>query len=567
MINVAKILAEQGVVSHRTLQTVNELQQTSGKPFTELFVEEGIDPFEIVETVTQSLDIPHITSSSDIELNEELARHIGLKRCYEERFCPVMYYDIPYILMFPLDNDSLCGELKDSFNCDNFCMATPEVVSQIIDALINPLLTEENSRDLGGTVIAQDVSVDIDNDSNKTNKTIETLALIMKAAISQRASDILIVGQGETADVKFRIDGEYVRYSSMSISGVMAIVNVISDIAGLSARSSNSLRAGKIDIESAAQKFKKAIRFNFIPTKLGGSLNIRLLSDAKVIDYANLGMSKAMQRQLVALENISQGLVLIVGPTGSGKSTTMLAYISDIIKHNVNICTVEDPVEAVIPGANQVDISDAGKGNLDPSTALTFNNVLKSFMRHDPDVIMVGEIRDLEVAETALQAADTGHLVISTIHTKDAVSSVSRLLGLGVKPYEICDSLVAVVAQRLVRRVCPHCCEEYSLPADDPYRELFNLGDGKVVLKRGTGCASCNQTGYSGRMVIAECMVVTKQLKQAIELEKPTIELYDIVKKQGFVSMIQDGINKALAGETTLDELAKFAQDKQLEEL
>ncbi len=564
MINIAKILADQGVVSHHTLQKVNEVQQSTGKPFSELFIEEGIDPSEIVETVTQSMGIPQITSSDDIELDEDLARRIGLKRCYTDHFCPVLYYGTSYVLMYPLDNEVLYGELQDSFGCENFCMAVPSVVNQIIDMWINPLITEENSRDLGGAVIAQDVSVDVDTDNNKT---IETLALIMKAAISQRASDILIVGQGDSSEVKFRIDGVYVKYSTMSISGVMAIVNVISDIAGLSVRSPQALRAGKIEITSSTQGFSQSIRFNFIPTKLGGSLNIRLLSDAKVVDYANLGMSKIMQKQLTMLEGISQGLVLVVGPTGSGKSTTMLAYISDIIKHNVNVCTVEDPVEAVIPGANQVDISDAGKGNTDSATALTFTNVLKSFMRHDPDVIMVGEIRDLEVAETALQAADTGHLVISTIHTKDAVSSISRLLGLGVKPYQICDSLVAVVAQRLVRRVCPKCAQSYELPADHPYRTLFNLGDRPLTLKKGVGCAACNQTGYSGRMVIAECMLVSSQLKQAIEMGKPTIELYSIIKDQGFISMIQDGVNKALAGETTLDELAKFAQDKQLEGL
>lgn len=564
MINVLKILVNQGIVAGDRTPSLLEKQQQENKPMSEICVDQGISALDIVQSVSATLNIPYIESFEDVALDESTATTIGLKKCYTEKFCPVIYYGTNYILMFSLDNDALYGELRDTYNCENFCIAVPEVVNTCLERYINPLLAEETSKELNGAAIVQDVSMDMDVNDNAT---IETLALIMKAAHSQRASDVLFVGEGTRAEVKFRIDGEYVAYTPMSVSGLMAIVNVLESKAGLSARAQAALRAGKIELSSTAQDFKAAIRFNFIPTKMGGSLNVRFLSDAKVIDYKNLGMSALMQRRLEALEHISQGLVLIVGPTGSGKSTTMLAYISNIIKQNVNVCTVEDPVEAVIPGINQVDISDASSNAADPRTALTFNNVLKSFMRHDPDVIMVGEIRDLEVAETALQAADTGHLVISTIHTKDAVSSISRLIGLGVKPYEICDSLVAVVAQRLVRRVCPKCARKYKLPADHPYRKLFKLGDGNITLTKGEGCADCNMTGYKGRMVISECMLLTPALKEAIELHKPSLELYRIVKEQGFVDMIADGVNKARAGETTLDELAKFAQDRNLEVL
>ena len=564
MINVLKILVDQGIVSGSKTPELLEKQHQESRPMSQICVEQGIAAEDIAQSVATTLQIPYVESFEDVMLDETTATTIGLRKCYTEKFCPVIYYGSNYILMFSLDDEVLYGELRDTYNCTNFCVATPGVINACLERYVNPLLAEETSKELAGATLVQDVSMDMDTDGNKT---VETLALIMKAAHNQRASDVLIVGEGQKAEVKFRIDGEYVSYTPMAVSGLMAIVNVLESKAGLPARAQAALRAGKIELNSTAQNFKAAIRFNFIPTKMGGSLNIRFLSDAKVIDYKNLGMSTLMQKRLESLENISQGLVLIVGPTGSGKSTTMLAYISNIIKKNVNICTVEDPVEAVIPGINQVDISDASSNAADPKTALTFNNVLKSFMRHDPDVIMVGEIRDLEVAETALQAADTGHLVISTIHTKDAVSSVSRLIGLGVKPYEICDSLVAVVAQRLVRRVCPKCARKYELPADHFYRKLFKLGDGTITLTNGERCTECNMTGYKGRMVISECMVLTSELKEAIELRKPSTELYRIVKEQGFVDMIADGVNKARAGETTLDELAKFAQDRNLEVL
>lgn len=564
MTSILKYLELQNAIASSQVPEFVDCQQQTGLPMSQVLIERGVDPELVVEAISEALGVARVSSIDEVTLSVDNARSFGFKRCYTDKIVPVEYMGCNYLMLFSLDDATIMTELRESRGFRDFCVATPALVQQCLDKFISPLLTQQNSQELGGGDIVQDVSMDMDTDDNKT---IETLALIMKAAYGQHASDVIIVGEGDKAEVKFRVDGQYILYSEMTTSSLSAIVQVLANTAGLSARSSKSMYAGKIELESPKQQFKSAIRFNFIPTKLGGSLNVRFLSDAKIIDYASLGMSQLMQKRLHSLENISQGLVLIVGPTGSGKSTTMLAYISNVQKKNVNICTVEDPVEAVITGTNQVDISDAGNGSADPKTALTFSNVLKSFMRHDPDVIMVGEIRDLEVAETALQAADTGHLVISTIHTKDAVSSISRLVGLGVKPYMICDSLVAVVAQRLVRRVCPACKETYELPKDHHYRKLFNLGDRPITLTRGRGCSACNGTGYRGRMVISECMVMTPALREAIELRKPTTELYDIVKRQGFIDMVTDGVNKALEGHTTLDELFKFAQDRNLEDI
>lgn len=560
--NILKYLELQNAISGSQIHEFVECQQQTGLPMSQVLIERGVEPELVVEALSDAMGVPCISSIEEITLAVENAKTLGFKRCYTDKIIPVEYMGCNYILLFNIDDAAIMTDLRESRGFRDFCVASPKLIQECLNKYLSPLLTQENSQELGGGDLVQDVSVDMDTDNNKT---IETLALIMKAAHAQHASDVIIVGEGGRAEIKFRVDGQYILYSEMTTSSLSAIVQVLANTAGLSARSAKSMYAGKIELESPKQKFKSAIRFNFIPTKLGGSLNVRFLSDAEIVDYKSLGMSPLMQKRLTSLESISQGLVLIVGPTGSGKSTTMLAYLSNIQQKNVNICTVEDPVEAVITGTNQVDISDAGTGTQDSKTALTFSNVLKSFMRHDPDVIMVGEIRDLEVAETALQAADTGHLVISTIHTKDAVSSISRLIGLGVKPYMICDSLVAVVAQRLVRRVCPACKEPYELPRAHPYRKLFNLGEDRISLARGKGCSACNNTGYRGRMVISECMIMTPELREAIELRRPSTELYAIVARSGFVDMISDGVAKALEGYTTLDELFKFAQDKNLE--
>lgn len=561
MINLPSLLVNQGILADSDIPRLMQIQQENDIPFSQVCIDNQVDVTKILEVVSSAASIPWIRDISEVTFSPEYLDEIGKKRCYSEGIIPIDYFGMRAIMLFQVDNQRLVSELQELYNCEQFCIASPELIRACTSKFISPLLAAENAEGLGANNLVQSTALDMSTDNNKT---IETISIILSDALQQRASDVLIIGKGSKSEVKFRIDGAYQIYSEMASSALSAIVNVMSDRSGLSARSHNSLRTGKIEIENKDKKFKASVRFNFIPTKLGGSLNIRFLSDAKVVNYADLGMSKLMQSQLRTLEHVSQGLILVVGPTGSGKSTTMLAYLTEIIKQNVNICTVEDPVEAVIDGINQVDISDSGASSGDSKTALTFSNVLKSFMRHDPDVIMVGEIRDLDVAQTALQAADTGHLVISTIHTKDAVSSISRLLGLGVKPFEICDSLVAVVAQRLVRRVCTKCKEAYELTDDTVYRNLFNLGDRKITLYRGKGCPYCNGTGYHGRLVISECLFISNELKEAIELHKPTSELYKIVEKRGFTSLVQDGVNKALEGLTTLDELYEFAQDRKL---
>lgn len=566
IINLPNLLVNQGVLVDSDVPKFMQIQQTSEEPFSQVCVSQGIDAEKIVEAVASSTSLPWIKEMSEVIFSQKYLDEIGKNRCYSESIIPIEYFGMRAIILFQIDNEELVSELQNVYLCEQICLATPNFIGDCISKFIIPLLTTEHSEGIGTTDLRQSVSINMDTDFDN-NKTIKTIGLILGEASKQRASDVLIVSKGEIADVKFRIDGVYREYSTIASSALGAIVNVFSDRSGLSARAVNSLRTGKIELEYKKKGVKSQVRFNFIPTKLGGSLNIRFLSDAQIVNYQDLGMSKKMQAQMKLLENISQGLILIVGPTGSGKSTTMLAYISELIKQNINICTVEDPVEAVIEGVNQVDISDSGSNNADSKTNLTFGNVLRSFMRHDPDVIMVGEIRDLDVARTALQAADTGHLVISTIHTKDAVSSISRLLGLGVKPFEICDSLVAVVAQRLVRRVCSNCKEAYMLEEASPYRNLFNLGDRKITVYRGKGCPKCNGTGYHGRIVISECLILNNELKEAIELHKPTSELYKIVENRGFTTLVQDGVNKALEGLTTLEELHEFAQDHKLGDL
>ena len=243
------------------------------------------------------------------------------------------------------------------------------------------------------------------------------------------------------------------------------------------------------------------------------------------------------------------GIILVTGPTGSGKSTTLYSAINEINRQDINIVTVEDPVECTIEGVNQVQVNT--------KTGMTFAAGLRSILRQDPDVIMIGEIRDAETAEIAVRAAITGHLVISTLHTNDAPSSVLRLIDMGIEPYMVSSSMVGVIAQRLVRKICENCKIQY--PATDEEMRILGLSGERPLLSRGRGCPVCNKTGYKGRQGIYEVITVSKTHKEMINNRCSEEELKDFSIKNGMLTLRDNLIKKVLLGETTISELIKTA--------
>jgi type IV pilus assembly protein PilB len=304
---------------------------------------------------------------------------------------------------------------------------------------------------------------------------------------------------------------------------------------------------GQISIHEAGARVN--FRVSTIPTVGGEKVVMRLLDEGnRSFQLEHLGMSERELKTVQALIDKPYGMIVVTGPTGSGKSTTMYSILSKLNAVSRNIVTVEDPVEYRLPGVNQV-ASDNEHG-------LGFANALKYIMRQDPDVIMVGEIRDHETAATAVQAASTGHLLISTLHTNDAIGAVARLNDLGVDSFKIGGALLGSIAQRLLRSICPHCKEPAELN-----RHYFNaLAKGgeppeDVVFYRGRGCKKCLGTGYAGRVPIYEIMVVTPALAQAIENGLPSTKLREIAIKDGMVELAGSGLDQVYAGRTTLEEV------------
>ena len=308
---------------------------------------------------------------------------------------------------------------------------------------------------------------------------------------------------------------------------------------------------GRINLQSAEQNID--VRVSTIPTVNGESISLRLLArdQQKAFGFERLDMSPAQTRIMKALLAQPNGIVLVTGPTGSGKSTSLYCFLSSINSVQRRIITIEEPVEYRLPGVSQIDVK--------PEIDLTFAKGLRHILRQDPNVVMVGEIRDVETADIAIRAAMTGHLVFSTLHTNDAVGGITRLLDMDVEPFLLASVVKAFLAQRLVRTICPDCIETVEYPKE--YLEEINFPYEKgITFRRGAGCENCRQTGYQGRLAIYEICVVTEPLKRLIMQKRDGGELKQAAIAQGMLTLRQDGWRRVLEGKTTIEEVVRVTQ-------
>lgn len=383
----------------------------------------------------------------------------------------------------------------------------------------------------------------------KTDTDIRTsLFNIIRNAIRDRASDIHFVQSDVDATVTVRIDGDIHIVETTSKAVLQRYISKIEEFTIVDDTNKKVPRTGNAKIDFKENGVVN-LRVSFIPGKFGLDVNCRIIND-KAIKVSNLGFSDEQLSKFTQLLSLTKGLILIVGPTGSGKSTSLYGGLSLI--HSKKVMSVEDPVEYIVPGMLQVDISE-GNG-------VTFLKVIKAFMRHDPDVIVIGEIRDLEVANAAIIAANTGHLVISTLHTNSAITAANRLITMGVDRYSICEELSAVMSQRLIKRVCPQCKEAYQLEDGSPWIRRYGLKVGQTLV-HGKGCAACKYTGYLGRIAVTEVLRIDKSIRNAIEKQLSTAEIEEIAVESGFVSMLDDAKSKALQGVTTFEQVDKLRFD------
>lgn len=376
--------------------------------------------------------------------------------------------------------------------------------------------------------------------------TVRIVNLILTRAIREGASDIHIEPAEKKLRVRFRTDGVLKEVMEPPRDLQLAIVSRLKIMANLDIAEKRAPQDGRFQISSSGRQTD--VRLSTLPTIYGEKVVMRLLNAGQVdTKMETLGFAGEQQKLLDDWIHQPYGMILVTGPTGSGKTTTLYAAMNRINNLERNIVTVEDPVEYRLDIINQVQV--------DPRANLTFASGLRSILRQDPDVIMVGEIRDRETAQMAIESALTGHLVLSTLHTNDAPSAPARLIDMGVEPFLLSSALLGVLAQRLVRKICNECKESYELPSDavahDP---LLSCLSGKQVW-RGNGCPACEYTGYRGRIGVFELLAVHPEIKEAIVKRSSTEQMTTIAMKNGYRVMRQEGIEQVLQGMTTLEEL------------
>jgi type II secretory ATPase GspE/PulE/Tfp pilus assembly ATPase PilB-like protein len=381
---------------------------------------------------------------------------------------------------------------------------------------------------------------------------INLVNLLLLEAIQGRASDVHIEPFEDQLKVKYRVDGELAEQPPPPKHLQPALIGRIKIMSGMNIAERYVPQDGHITLRFEGRKVD--IRVSTVPTLYGESVVMRILDKSTLqLDLETLGMNKTHRAQMDRLISKPHGMVLVTGPTGSGKTTTLYAALSKLYDPRLKIITIEDPVEYELSGINQIPVN--------PKRGLTFATGLRHILRQDPDVIFVGEIRDGETADIAIRSALTGHLIFSTVHTNDAITSISRLIDMGAEPYLVASVLEAVLGQRLGRRICRDCAEQVPLP-EEIIPRLSSAESGLFGGRawRGAGCNRCNNTGYFGRLGYFELLLINPAMRRAISDNRPTAELATLADSS-FRNMRQDGLEKAAAGLTTIQEVLRATQD------
>ena len=440
-------------------------------------------------------------------------------------------------------------------------VSSPEEVTKAINSIRTSLmsdrtsnLSDSSSKDDPDDLSSQ-LKIDVTDSDDDDAPIIRYVNAIIFKASSERASDVHIESFEDKLKVRFRVDGVLYDVASEEKSFQAAIISRIKVMAGLNIAEKRLPQDGRIGLKIAGKEVD--IRVSTVPTQFGERIVMRLLDKTgAVLDLEQLGVEPRNLSMLKKLLDKPNGIVLVTGPTGSGKTTTLYACLTYINKPDLNILTVEDPIEYQLDGIGQMQVNS--------KIDFTFASGLRAILRQDPDVVMVGEIRDAETAEIAIQASLTGHLVLSTLHTNDSAGAVSRLIDMGAEPFLVSSSLLAVVAQRLVRRLCKHCRVPYEI-SDAELREL-SLNPATVqtrtAYKAGqTDCPHCQGSGYTGRLGIHELLIIDDEVRSQILQRLDSNSIKNSAIKRGFATLRADGGLKVLAGVTTVEEVLLASHD------
>ena len=554
--DLAELLKQAGVLSPEQVQSVTKQKESSGDSTDACLVKLGIlSEKDLLDFLSKAFKVPPADLSS-LEKDRTVLDLVPSEICSRFSVIPIRREGRSlHLAMVDPANIYAVEDIKFLTGLEiQPVVATESKVRDAIgvfydnssEALENLMKDfEEEDVELVDTVEETDAASDEAADA----PVVKLVNSMIAEAVHRRASDIHIEPYEKSLRVRFRIDGTLYTVMGPPMRMKNAIVSRIKIMAALDIAERRVPQDGNIKIRMKDKTVD--LRVSTLPTIFGEKIVLRVLDQSNLnVDLSKLGFEEMARKNFESAIHSPWGMVLVTGPTGSGKTTTLYSALSTVNSPDTNIMTAEDPVEYNLDGINQVGIHE--------SVGLDFASTLRAFLRQDPNIIMVGEVRDLETAGIAVKAALTGHMVLSTLHTNDAPSTINRLIDMGVEPFLVASSVRLILAQRLVRRICSKCMEEF-----EPHPEaLAELGVPEgwqtgISLKKGTGCEACNQSGYSGRQGLFEVMPISPEVGRMILDRAPTSEIRRLAVEEGMLTLRHDGIKKVEKGITTIEEVLR----------
>ncbi len=554
------LLVDAGVLSERELSEALMKQKEKQQKLGMTLIDMGITTEEqIANALHHQMNIDMVTLS-DISIPEEIIALVDESVLRRYTLIPFAFNkNNPGILRVAMSDPLDIIAIDDISIVTNYqiepAVSTHKDIAAAIDRYYGNAeamkVAERYTRERQEQYASKEKEENAQNEDVNNAPIVQLVTKIIEQAARQRASDIHIEALSRQVRIRFRVDGvlkEAMRYDVELLPAIIARIKIIG---GMDISEKRKPQDGRIT--HIVDRREYDIRVSILPTIFGEKVVMRLTTkEGLTKDKRELGFSEEELKRFDRILENPHGMILVTGPTGSGKSTTLYTVLSELNTEGVNIVTVEDPVEANINGVNQVQVNSKAE--------LTFASALRSILRQDPDIIMIGEIRDSETAEIAVKASITGHLVVSTLHTNSAASTITRLVDMGVEPYLIADSTVGVIAQRLVRRLCPKC----KVLRDTTLLERELLGipkerEHQIYEASSCGCNHCNNTGFYGRIGVYEIMPVSPQLKEAISKRTGAEEIKQIALREGMDTIRMSATRYVLDGITTIDEMKKIS--------
>jgi len=558
---IGDILIEQGLITSLQLKEALELQKNGNKKrLGEIFVEIGALSREELYGILQYIYETEYVDLSNCVIDPEVISLISEKAALRFKLIPISKNDDELVIAManPLDVYAIdFVRAHTKIKKIKSLLASEEDVLNAITNYYELGEYDDILEKLGTEVVFKEDEEEEDSKRleaiSKEAPIIQLVNMLIVQGVKDRASDIHIEPNEKGLLIRFRIDGMLHDIRTLPNTIKSAVISRIKILSKMDIAERRLPQDGRFQVKFGTREVD--LRVSSIPTVLGEKVVLRLLDKSKgLIQLEQLGFTPEQLEEFKSIISKSYGIVLLTGPTGSGKTTTLYAALNQVNSKDKNIITVEDPVEYKLNRINQIQIK--------PKINLTFANTLRSILRQDPDIIMVGEIRDSETAQIAVQAALTGHLVFSTLHTNDAASALTRLIDMNVETFLISSSVIGVIAQRLVRVICEKCKEEYT-PGKNVLSGLNikdkSNNDGKIKLYRGTGCSFCKNTGYYGRTSIYELIVLDEEIRALIISKTSSNIIKDTAIKKGMKTLKYNGLEKALQGITTIEEVLRVA--------